>query len=272
MRAELSIAPHPVMTSVLLSMRSASKSFANGAQALSDFSLTVRAGEFVSLLGPSGCGKTTALRIMAGLAGVSAGSIEWPGSTLGANGRPEGDISFVFQEPTLLPWRRVFDNVFLPLQLRGVSRKQAADRVEAALATVGLSDFRNAYPRELSGGMKMRVSIARALVTKPKLLLMDEPFASLDEITRQKLNDDLLLLWRETDASVIFVTHSVFESAYLSTRIVVMTTHPGRIHEDFPVNEHVRRDAEFRTSETYRQTCRRVSQSLGEAMIAPGDH
>ncbi|WP_237151911.1 ABC transporter ATP-binding protein [Oryzibacter oryziterrae] len=253
-------------------MRSVSKNFSNGTQALSDVSLTVHAGEFVSLLGPSGCGKSTALRIIAGLGGVSSGEVDWPSSQIGARGTPEGDISFVFQEPTLLPWRTVVDNVYLPLQLARVSRKDAMPRIEEALATVGLTDFGKAYPRELSGGMKMRVSIARAMVTKPKLLLMDEPFAALDEITRQKLNEDVLGLWRNTGVSVIFVTHSVFESAYLSSRIVVMKARPGRIHEDFAVNEGVDRDGEFRTSENYRRTCERVSHSLAGAMHDAGGH
>jgi len=253
-------------------MRSVSKNFSNGTQALSDVSLTVHAGEFVSLLGPSGCGKSTALRIIAGLGGVSSGEIDWPSSQISTRGTPEGDISFVFQEPTLLPWRTVIDNVYLPLQLGRVARKTAMPQIEEALATVGLSDFGTAYPRELSGGMKMRVSIARAMVTKPKLLLMDEPFAALDEITRQKLNEDVLGLWRNTGVSVIFVTHSVFESAYLSSRIVVMKARPGRIHEDFAVNEGIERDGEFRTSENYRQTCERVSHSLAGAMHDAGGH
>ena len=253
-------------------MRSVSKLFSNGTQALTDVSLTVRPGEFVSLLGPSGCGKSTALRIIAGLGGVSSGSIDWPSTRINPNGRPESDISFVFQEPTLLPWRNVFDNVYLPLQLKGRSRKSATPVVDDALRTVGLTEFRKAFPRELSGGMKMRVSIARAMVTRPKLLLMDEPFAALDEITRQRLNDDVLQLWAETGVSVVFVTHSVFESAYLSTRIVVMKARPGRIHEDFEVNQGAVRDEEFRTSESYRMTCERVSHSLAYAMHGEGGH
>ena len=220
----------------------------------------------MSLLGPSGCGKSTALRIIAGLGDVSTGTIDWPSSRINSKGLPEGDISFVFQEPTLMPWQTVFGNVYLPLKLRGVSKAAARDEIMKTLATVGLADFAEAYPRELSGGMKMRVSIARALVTNPKLLLMDEPFAALDEITRQKLNDDVLRLWRETGITVIFVTHSVFESAYLSNRIVVMKARPGRVHADFPLVTSMSRDAHYRTSEDYRQACEKVSNMLLEAI------
>lgn len=253
----------------LVAMKSVSKRFSSGTLALSDMSLVVESGEFVSLLGPSGCGKSTALRIIAGLGDASSGMIDWPSSRINSKGLPEGDISFVFQEPTLMPWQTVFGNVHLPLKLRGVSKSAARPQIVEALATVGLKDFADAYPRELSGGMKMRVSIARALVTKPKLLLMDEPFAALDEITRQKLNDDVLRLWKETGITVIFVTHSVFESAYLSNRIVVMKARPGRVHADFPLHTSLERDAHYRTSEEYRATCEKVSDALLEAIGFP---
>jgi NitT/TauT family transport system ATP-binding protein len=252
----------------LVVMQSVSKVFSSGTVALSDMSLTVESGEFVSLLGPSGCGKSTALRIIAGLGGASSGMIDWPSSRINARGLPEGDIGFVFQEPTLMPWKTVFGNVYLPLRLRGVSQAAAREQIMNALATVGLADFARAYPRELSGGMKMRVSIARALVTKPKLLLMDEPFAALDEISRQKLNDDVLQLWKTTGITVIFVTHSVFESAYLSNRIVVMKSRPGRVHADLPLITSLERDAYYRTSEEYRQACETVSNSLIGAINA----
>jgi NitT/TauT family transport system ATP-binding protein len=229
----------------------------------------VQGGEFVSLLGPSGCGKSTALRIIAGLGDVTTGEIDWPSSRINSKGLPEGDISFVFQEPTLMPWQTVFGNVYLPLRLTGISKAAARENIMTCLDMVGLKDFAEAYPRELSGGMKMRVSIARALVTKPKLLLMDEPFAALDEITRQKLNDDVLRLWRETGITVIFVTHSVFESAYLSNRIVVMKARPGRVHADFPLSTSLERGPLYRTSEEYRATCEKVSQSLMEAIGFP---
>ena len=252
----------------LVVMQSVSKVFSSGTIALSGMSLTVESGEFISLLGPSGCGKSTALRIIAGLGDVTSGKIDWPSSRINSKGLPEGDIGFVFQEPTLMPWKTVFGNVYLPLKLRGVSKADAKDRIMEVLATVGLQDFADAYPRELSGGMKMRVSIARALVTNPKLLLMDEPFAALDEITRQKLNDDVLRLWKATGITVIFVTHSVFESAYLSNRIVVMKARPGRVHADIPLITSLDRDAHYRTSEEYRQACETVSYSLIGAINA----
>ncbi|MBI3708960.1 MAG: ABC transporter ATP-binding protein [Proteobacteria bacterium] len=227
--------------------------------------LDVGEHEFVSLLGPSGCGKSTALRLVAGLGEATAGTIEWPSR---AGGKGLRDIGFVFQEPTLMPWATVFDNVYLPLRLQLVARGKAADEVAAVLAKVGLTGFEGAYPRELSGGMKMRVSIARALVTKPRLLLMDEPFAALDEITRFKLNNDLLELWRSQSWTVIFVTHSVYESVYLSNRIAVMAARPGRVVADLRIGAPYPRDDEFRTSTVYNDYCRQVSRSLGEAMRA----
>jgi NitT/TauT family transport system ATP-binding protein len=252
--------------SVVVSLRHVSKRFSNGTLALHDMTLDVNRGEFLSLLGPSGCGKSTALRIIAGLGAPSAGQIDWPSSKINARGLPEGDVSFVFQEPTLMPWETVFGNVYLPLRLTGVSKAAARDRIMETLKSVGLGDFANAYPRELSGGMKMRVSIARALVTKPRLLLMDEPFAALDEITRQKLNDDVLHLWRETGITVIFVTHSVFESAFLSNRIVVMRARPGQVCADLSVETAAERDANYRTSEEYRATTATISRALQEAI------
>ncbi len=251
-------------------MRNVSKVFSNGTLALKDMSLDVERGEFLSLLGPSGCGKSTALRIIAGLGGPSSGTIDWPSSKINSRGLPEGDVGFVFQEPTLMPWETVFGNVYLPLRLQGVSKSAARASIMETLASVGLADFADAYPRELSGGMKMRVSIARALVTKPKLLLMDEPFAALDEITRQKLNDDVLRLWKQSGVTVIFVTHSVFESAYLSNRIVVMKARPGQVFADMPLKTTGTRDAEYRTSEEYRATTHEVSRALHEAIHAGG--
>ncbi|WP_430249274.1 ABC transporter ATP-binding protein [Neorhizobium sp. DAR64860/K0K1] len=261
--------PPPKQRRALLVMKDVSKVFSSGTLALTGMSLTVDGGEFVSLLGPSGCGKSTALRIIAGLGDTTTGTIDWPSSRINSKGLPDGDISFVFQEPTLMPWATVFGNVHLPLKLRGISKAAARDDILAALDRVGLKDFVDAYPRELSGGMKMRVSIARALVTKPRLLLMDEPFAALDEITRQKLNDDVLRLWRETGITVIFVTHSVFESAYLSNRIIVMKARPGRVHDDFPLVTSAERGLQYRTSEEYRATCDKVSRSLIEAIGFP---
>jgi NitT/TauT family transport system ATP-binding protein len=253
-------------------MRGVSKVFSNGTLALSNMTLTVQRGEFLSLLGPSGCGKSTALRIIAGLGLPSSGRVEWPSSTINAKGLPEGDIGFVFQDPTLMPWSTVFGNVYLPLKLQGTSKEKARSHVMETLALVGLADFAEAYPRELSGGMKMRVSIARALVTKPKLLLMDEPFAALDEITRQKLNDDVMKLWRQSGVTVVFVTHSVFESAYLSNRIVVMRSRPGQVFADLPLVTSSERDEQYRTSEEYRATTALVSKALHDAIQAGEVH
>jgi NitT/TauT family transport system ATP-binding protein len=266
-------APSPAERgSPLVSLRHVSKVFSNGTVALHDLSLDIGEGEFVSLLGPSGCGKSTALRIIAGLGEPSAGTVAAPASGGSKQNRTgAGAIGFVFQEPTLMPWAAVFDNVWLPLRLSGASRKEARDRVMDALASVGLERFASAYPRELSGGMKMRVSIARALITRPKLLLMDEPFAALDEITRFRLNDDLLRLWQAFGWTVVFVTHSVFESVYLSQRIVVMAARPGRVFAEIPVEATHPRDELFRTSALYNENCRRVSAALDGAMAAePG--
>jgi NitT/TauT family transport system ATP-binding protein len=233
-------------------------------QALDGLELSVGEGEFVSLVGPSGCGKSTALRLVAGLAQPTAGKISWaPGS------RRSGDVSFVFQEPTLLPWSRVWENVYLPLRLRGEKRAAARDRVDKALSMVGLGDFRHAYPRELSGGMKMRVAIARALVTRPQVLLMDEPFAALDEITRSRLNDDLLRLWGEQRWTVLFVTHSVYESVFLSQRVVVMAARPGRIIDEADVTAPYPRVEAFRRTAEYAMACERVSNSLRRAVEEP---
>jgi len=253
-------------TTPLVTLDSVAKRFANGTLALDGFDLAIRNGEFVSLLGPSGCGKSTALRLIAGLGEPSRGSISWSGAQhrVRRSNRPE--IGFVFQEPTLMPWATVFHNVMLPLELEGVERKAAVHRAARALERVGLASFRDSYPRELSGGMKMRVSIARALVTDPPLLLMDEPFAALDEITRFKLNNDLLELWRSVGHTVIFVTHSVFESVYLSSRIVVMTPRPGRVFTELAVDAPYPRDESFRTSAEYARHCRIASEALSRAM------
>ena len=251
-------------------MRNVSKMFSNGTLALKDLSLDVERGEFLSLLGPSGCGKSTALRIIAGLGEPTSGTIGWPTSPLDAKGRPHGDIGFVFQDATLMPWATVFGNVHLPLKLQGLGKSAARPRVLEMLDAVGLGDFADAYPRELSGGMKMRVSIARALVTRPKLLLLDEPFAALDEITRQKLNDDVLRIWRQSGVTVVFVTHSVFESAYLSSRIVVMKARPGQVHTDITLGSSGERAPNYRSSEEYRATTETVSRALQDAIRVGG--
>ena len=245
--------------------------FSNGTVALKDMSLDVRPGEFISLLGPSGCGKSTVLRLIAGLGEATSGAIDWPDAHQDRQGKIDHEIGFVFQEPTLMPWASVFNNVWLPLRLKGKSRSASREDVMNALEMVGLENFAEAYPRELSGGMKMRVSIARALVTRPKLLLMDEPFAALDEITRFKLNNDLLHLWESFGWTVIFVTHSVFESVYLSDRIVVMAARPGRVVADLAIDAPYPREDDFRTSTVYNDYCRDVSNALHAAMDEKAD-
>ena len=247
----------------VVTLRGVGKTFASGVVALDGLDLDVRPGEFVSLLGPSGCGKSTALRLIAGLSEPTQGVIEWRRAQ-GASGERHA-LGFVFQEPTLMPWATVAANVRLPLKLKGLAAT-AQPRVDAALARVGLAGFAGSYPRELSGGMKMRASIARALVTEPRLLLMDEPVAALDEITRFRLNDDLLALWQSLGKTVVFVTHSVFESVYLSQCVVVMTQRPGRVFTQLAIDAPYPRDERFRTSATYAAFCRQVSEAFARAM------
>jgi NitT/TauT family transport system ATP-binding protein len=256
-------ASEPAMrdASSLVRLDSVCKTFANGVVALTGVNLDVRRGEFLSLLGPSGCGKSTILRLLSSLTSPTEGAINWREN--------KSALGFVFQDPTLMPWATVFDNVWLPLRLNGVSRKAAREGIEEALAKVGLAGFAKAYPRELSGGMKMRVSIARALATRPAILLMDEPFAALDEITRMKLNDDLVSLKCQMGATVIFVTHSVFESVYLSNRIVVMAPRPGRVIAEIAVPAPLPRNEEFRLSAEYAEWCRVTSLALHNAMDPP---
>jgi NitT/TauT family transport system ATP-binding protein len=242
------------------SLRGVTKAYRNGVMALGPLDLNVRRGEFVSLLGPSGCGKSTALRLIAGLAAPTEGSVQVPRRAGAAPTDPA--IGFVFQEPTLMPWASVRENVRLPLKLAHVAPAESEKLVSEALSHVGLADFAGSYPRELSGGMKMRVSLARALVTDPDLLLLDEPFAALDEITRFRLNNDLLSLWRNLGKTVIFVTHSVFESVYLSQRVVVLTQRPGRIGVVIPIDTREARTEAFRTSAGYVEYCRKVSEAL----------
>lgn len=244
----------------LLSLQQISKTFSNGTVALSNLSLDVEQGSFISLLGPLGYGKSTILQIIAGLTLQTSGQLDWPSST--DYHQPESDISFVFQEPTLLPWATVYENIWLPLRLQGISRRTARYRVKDALSMVDLLSFSNAYPRELSGGMQMRVSIARALITRPKLLLMDEPFAALDEMTRFKLNNDLLKLWGASNWTVIFVTHSVFESVFLSSRIFLISARPGQMVGDIKIDSPYPRTEEFRTSASYNSYCRTTYQAL----------
>jgi NitT/TauT family transport system ATP-binding protein len=231
-------------------------------EALRDVSLNIDAGDFVALLGPSGCGKTTLLRMIAGLERIDAGELAWD-----AGHQPtQGEVGFVFQDATLLPWASAADNVFLPLRLRGMTREQAMPQVHAALDRVGLHGFAEARPRQLSGGMRMRVSITRALVTRPRLLLMDEPFAALDEFTRHKLQEDLLSLWQELRCTVVFVTHSVYEAAFLARRIVLMTPRPGRI--DHEIASPLLPGAQARLDPAYAALVAQVTREMQRALAA----
>ena len=238
------------MTSPVISVEHASKTYATGTQAVAPVDLTVHSGEFVALVGPSGCGKTTLLRMIAGLVMPTAGRIVAHGDARAA---------MVFQSPTLMPWSRVASNVRLPLDLAHVPREAADVAVRDALALVGLSDTGERYPRELSGGMQMRVAIARALAVSPAILLMDEPFAALDEFTRHRLDDDLAALWHARALTVVFVTHSIQEAVYLATRIVVMTACPGRVAADLLIDGPHPRDAGYRGSAHFAAWCERVS-------------
>ncbi len=247
------------MSRTFVGLNAVTKRFPQGTLALDGFDLAIRTGEFLSLLGPSGCGKSTVLRLIAGLDKPTSGTIAWPGGP--------SRLGFVFQEATLMPWADVTANVALPLRLEGVARADRARRTAEAIELVGLSGFAKAVPRELSGGMRMRVSLARALVTDATMLLLDEPFAALDEITRFRLNDDLRAVWREKRLTIVFVTHSVFESVYLSTRVVTFTNRPGRVAAELDVPDVVRDDT-FRTSADYGALCRTASGQLAAAMAA----
>lgn len=260
---ELQARPRPTS---LVTLEGVEKTFANGTVAVRGLDLEIGEHEFLALLGPSGCGKSTVLRMLAGLGEPTGGRIRFAEGLDPHLHRHQREIGFVFQEPTLMPWATVWDNVYLPLRLDGVTKRAAAPDVEEALHMVGLDGFERAWPRELSGGMKMRVSIARALVTEPRLLLMDEPFAALDEITRFRLNDDLLRLWQTHAWTVVFVTHSTYESVYLSSRIAVMAARPGRIVGEVHVPAPYPRDERYRTSEAYNRHCREVSATLRRAM------
>jgi NitT/TauT family transport system ATP-binding protein len=233
--------------------------FPGGIEALRDASLRLVEADFVALLGPSGCGKSTLLRLIAGLDQPDAGRLVWD------DGPPApGDIGFVFQDATLLPWATAEDNVYLPLRLRGLARERAMPDVHAMLARVGLSGFEKARPRALSGGMRMRVSIARALVTHPRLLLMDEPFAALDEFTRHKLQADLLEVWRAAGCTVVFVTHSIYEAAFLARRIVLMTPRPGRVAHE--IASALTPGPETRLDPAYAALVTEVSRGMEEAL------
>jgi NitT/TauT family transport system ATP-binding protein len=257
---------------LVVQLNGVTKRFASGLEALGGVDLAVARGEFLSLLGPSGCGKSTLLRIVAGLSEPTSGSCQLHLGGQSGKAIPAGHIGFVFQDPTLMPWSTVASNVELPFRIArrgriaGHVRSAERDRVAASLRAVGLAGFERSYPHQLSGGMRMRVSIARALVTGPDLLLLDEPFAALDEITRHALNDDLLRLWEASRPTILFVTHSVFESVYLSTRIALMAPRPGRIVADLPVSLPQPRERTARTAPAYALMCETVSAALAAAM------
>ncbi|KRA06655.1 ABC transporter ATP-binding protein [Acidovorax sp. Root568] len=260
----LAPAPRPTPAVEVLS---AEKTYPNGTQALLPVDLTIEEGEFVTLLGPSGCGKSTLLKMVAGLLEPTDGRLHlWrkPVAQLDESGKK---MAFVFQSPTLMPWASVQTNVRLPLDLAGVPRAEADARVTEALALVGLSKFANALPRALSGGMQMRVSIARGLVTQPDLLLMDEPFGALDEITRHKLDADLLDLWRKKKLTVIFVTHSIHEAVFLSSRVVMMAARPGRVVEEFRIDAPYPRTADFTVSPEFSRYAKLLQDSLLRASV-----
>ncbi|WP_248930798.1 ABC transporter ATP-binding protein [Paenibacillus hamazuiensis] len=239
-----------------------SKTYANGTVALQDVNLTIKEGEFLSFVGPSGCGKSTIFKMIAGLGEPTGGTLDILGMTP-KEARKQSEIAFVFQDHTLLPWCTVQDNVVLPMALKGIPKKRQKEEAERVLELVGLKDYMKVLPRQLSGGMKMRVSIARALIARPKLLLMDEPFGALDEITRQTLQDELLGIWRQDNKmTVLFVTHNVFEAVYLSTRVIVMTPRPGKVSAAIDIPVPFPRDEAFRTAPEFGEWVRKVSGAL----------
>jgi NitT/TauT family transport system ATP-binding protein len=250
----------------IIEIKHVSKRYANGTVALSDANMELHGGDFVTLIGPSGCGKSTLLRIMAGLGHVTDGAVRWWQESTPVLERQDQRLAFVFQDPTLMPWARVAENIALPLELKGrMNRETIQAKVAEVLDLVGLSSFAQAWPRELSGGMQMRVSIARALITEPNLMLMDEPFGALDEMTRNKLNDDLLRIWNERHLTVVFVTHSLQEAVYMSSRVVVMAARPGRVIDEVRIDAPMPRGPAFRLSSDYLQHMTRLSQALDTA-------
>ncbi len=251
----LMTAPMPVS---LLTLKDIDKVYQNGTVALQGVNLNIKPGEFISLVGPSGCGKSTILRLVAGLGSPTDGIMHWQCPS------DQRQLAYVFQDPALMPWANVVDNIYLPLKLMGQSRRSVRASIQDAINTVNLCGFEQSYPRQLSGGMKMRVSIARALVTKPQILLMDEPFGALDEMTRSRLNSDLLHLWKAKHWTVLFVTHNIYEAVYLSTRVIVMAAHPGRTVADIPIEATYPRINSFRTSSQFNHYCREIMAALSE--------
>lgn len=244
----------------IATLENVSKRFDRQNLAIADLTLKIYPSEILSLVGPSGCGKSTLLRLISGLTSLSSGTLNWHNSS------QSNQLAFVFQDAALMPWATVWENVYLPLKLAGVSRKSAQDRIQEALELVQLEQVSTSYPRQLSGGMKMRVSIARALVNTPQVLLMDEPFAALDDITRTQLNDELLNLWSQKRWTIVFVTHNIYEAVYLSHRVVVMGTAPGRIVAEIPINEPYPRDSSFRGAIAYTEYYQQVATALSQAI------
>jgi NitT/TauT family transport system ATP-binding protein len=262
------MSPNKAFAQPVVEALSICKTYRNGTQALAPTDFTLHPGDFVSLIGPSGCGKSTLLKLVAGLLEPSDGRLLWWRERSLAQHSSGKRLAFVFQEATLMPWATVEANVRLPLDLHHVPRDEACERVGRALARVGLSRYARHRPRELSGGMQMRVSIARALVTDPDLLLMDEPFGALDEITRNRLDEDLRQLWVERGLSIMFVTHSVYEAAFLSSRVVVMAARPGRIFSEMAIDHAGPRDAHYRASAFFADATRALSDELLKASLA----
>ncbi len=253
----------------ILTLERVGKTYANGTVALQDFNLKVQPGTITSLVGPSGCGKSTVLRIVSELGDMTSGRMTWAGDDPRSSKRSQRNphqLAYVFQEAALMPWATVMDNVRLPLKLAKVPKRQALEMVSDAISQVGLQGFERCYPRELSGGMKMRVSIARALVTQPQILLMDEPFGALDEMTRGKLNQELLALQHQRNLTILFVTHSVYEAVYLAHKVVVMASKPGRVVAEIPIDAPHPREPGYRTSPQFNRYCREVSHCLSQAM------
>jgi NitT/TauT family transport system ATP-binding protein len=248
----------------MVEIENAAKRYGGGQPVLGGISLSVAKGEFISLIGPSGCGKSTVLKLISGLTPPTAGSIRVDGM---APRNAREIVSYIFQDATLLPWRTVEQNVELGLELEGVAKPTRRQKAAALLELVGLAHVAKSYPRQLSGGMKMRVSIARALATNPRLLLMDEPFAALDEMSRDRLNEEILRLQAEQKWTAVFVTHSVAEAIFLSTRIVVLAPNPGRIHAEFAVDLPTPRTAALRDTPEFDALAVKVSHALHAALL-----
>ena len=247
---------------ILAELRDVGKVFSNGEIVISDLNLVINKSDFITLLGKSGCGKTTMLKILCGLLKPTKGKVIWPTSTFTNSERNPANLSVVFQDSNLLPWLNVFDNIYLPLKLNKIEKYEGYERVIDCLRLVGLNDYKNYYPNQLSGGMKMRVAIARSLITKPKVILMDEPFAALDEITRFRLNNDLLEIYKKYDLTIIFITHSIYESVYLSNKIALISDKPASLLEKIYLSSNKNRTDNYRLSTEYLENCRMISEKL----------